>query len=303
MISSTIAAEPQVEKPKDLWSYEQAFSRNLGLISQREQEKLRNSRVAIAGMGGVGGVHLVTLARLGIGKFTIADPDTFELANTNRQHGCRTDTLGRNKAEVMAEEALRINPELDLRVFQEPIGADNVDEFLADADLFVDGLEFFEIGARRLIFARAAEMGQYAVTAGPMGFGTAWLVFDPEGMRFDDYFDFHDQHSPLEHLAAFAVGLTPALLQRPYLDLKHVSLIEQRGPSSSLACQLCCGVAAVEALKILLERGSVRCLPAYWQFDPYRGILRKGRLLWGNRHPVQRLKRAWLMRRFRAEAC
>ena len=54
------------------WSYEEAFSRNLGIFTKEEQETLRNSRVAIIGMGGVGGVHLMTLTRLGIGKFTIA---------------------------------------------------------------------------------------------------------------------------------------------------------------------------------------------------------------------------------------
>ena len=146
------------------WSYEEAFKRNRGLITEEEQEKLRNSRVAIAGMGGVGGVHLVTLARLGIGKFTIADPDVFEVANFNRQYGATISNLGRNKAEAMAETALDINPELDLRVMPEAVDEANVDEFLEGADLFVDGLDFFAIEARRLVFRRAAERGIWAIT-------------------------------------------------------------------------------------------------------------------------------------------
>ena len=103
------------------FSYEQAFARHLGLIAPDEQARLRRARVAILGMGGVGGIHLVTLARLGIGSFRIADPDGFELANFNRQYGANMRTLGRNKAEVMAEEARAINPELDLRVFAEAV--------------------------------------------------------------------------------------------------------------------------------------------------------------------------------------
>src|SRR5688572_3034414 len=79
------------------WTYEDAFKRNRGLITEEEQQKLRNSRVAIAGMGGVGGVHLITLARLGIGKFTIADPDVFDVPNFNRQYGATISNLGRNK--------------------------------------------------------------------------------------------------------------------------------------------------------------------------------------------------------------
>ena len=69
------------------FDYNEAFSRNIGLFTLEEQDKLRRSHVAIAGMGGVGGVHVATLARTGIGNFTIADPDCFELANMKRQYG------------------------------------------------------------------------------------------------------------------------------------------------------------------------------------------------------------------------
>ena len=280
------------------WSYHEAFSRNLGLISEEEQEKLRNSRVAIVGMGGVGGVHLATLARLGIGKFTIADPDTFELANMNRQYGARTDTLGQPKADVMAEEARRINPDVELRTFSEPIRPETIADFLDEADLFVDGIDFFSIETRRRLFRQAAANGIFSVTAGPMGFSTGWLVFDPAGMSFDRYFDLNDHQTRLEQLVAFAVGVTPALLQRPYIDLNQISLTEQRGPSAGLACQLCAGVVAAEAVKILLNRGGVRPAPFYSQFDAYRGRLKHGRLWLANRHPLQLLKRWWLLRRY-----
>lgn len=281
--------------PRD-WDYHTAFSRHRGLISLGEQERLRHTRIAIAGMGGVGGVHLTTLARLGVGRFTIADPDIFETANFNRQQGATVDALGRSKALVMAEEALRINPELDIRIFRERIHAGNVAEFLTDADLFVDGIDFFETAARRLLFRHAAARGLYAITAGPIGFGAALLTFAPDGMSFDRYFGFDDRQSPLEQLAAFAVGLTPGLLHRPYIDLSHVDLANHCGPSAGLACQLCAGVTAAEAIKVLLQRGTVRCAPCYSQFDAYRGLLRQGRVLGGGANPVQRLKRRLLLR-------
>ena len=63
------------------FDYAMAFSRNLGITSETEQGRLRDARVAIAGMGGVGGDYLITLARAGIGNFRIADFDAFELAN------------------------------------------------------------------------------------------------------------------------------------------------------------------------------------------------------------------------------
>src|SRR5882757_5331156 len=64
-----------------------AFDRNLGWLADWEQLALRGKRVAVAGMGGVGGFHFLTLARLGVGAFSIADLDHFEIANFNRQVG------------------------------------------------------------------------------------------------------------------------------------------------------------------------------------------------------------------------
>ncbi len=104
------------------FDYQEAFSRNLGWVTETEQEILRNKRVAIAGMGGVGGSHLLTLTRLGIGAFNLADFDQFELPNFNRQAGASMDHVGRAKIEVMSELAQGINPELALKPF--PHGVD-----------------------------------------------------------------------------------------------------------------------------------------------------------------------------------
>jgi molybdopterin/thiamine biosynthesis adenylyltransferase len=279
------------------WSYDEAFSRNLGLISREEQQILRRSHVAIAGMGGVGGVHLLTLARLGIGRFTIADPDTFEVANSNRQAGASTATFGRGKAEVMAEQARAINPELEIEVIHDVVDTHNLDDFFAGADLFIDGVDFFSIGSRRLLFGEARRRGLWSITAGPIGFSTGWLSFDPRGMSFDRYFDLNDNQSHIDQVIAFAVGLTPRATHLRYLDLSQVNLAEKRGPSVGASCQLASGMAATEAVKILLNRGQVRAAPNYAQFDAYRGILRQGRLAFGNRHPIQRLKRKVLHRR------
>ena len=279
------------------WSYAEAFIRNRGLINAAEQDVLKNSRVAIAGMGGVGGVHLATLARLGIGKFTIADPDTFDVANFNRQYGATLASLDRNKAEVMAEVALAINPDIEIDIFSEPVNEQNVDNFLAGADLYVDGLDFFAIEARRLVFRRAAEQGLWSVTAGPIGFSTAWLTFDPQGMSFDRYFDVHDAMAKIDQLVAFAVGLTPRATHLSYMDLSEVDIAKQAGPSAGLACQLASGVVGAEAIKVLLKKPALRAAPYYAQFDAYRMKLRQGRLQFGNRGVLQKLKRSILKRR------
>lgn len=81
--------------------YDTAFSRNIGWITETEQEILRNKRIAIAGLGGVGGSHLITLTRLGVGKFNISDLDVFEQANFNRQAGAAMSHVNRQKVEVI----------------------------------------------------------------------------------------------------------------------------------------------------------------------------------------------------------
>ena len=248
-------------------------------------------------MGGVGGIHLITMARLGIGGFHIADPDCFEVANFNRQYGASMRTLGRGKADVMAEEARAINPEVELRVFSEAITPDNVGAFLEGVDVLVDGIDFFAIETRRLVFRESRRRGIWAVTAGPIGFSAAWLVFSPTGLSFDDYFDLNDSMDRMDQVIAFLAGLTPRATHRSYMDLSQVDTRSGRGPSVGLACHLCSGVAATEVVKILLERSPVRTVPCYSQFDAYRQQFCTGRLRWGNRSPVQRLKRRVMRKR------
>lgn len=272
------------------WSYSEAFSRNLGLISKDEQQKLRQCRVAIPGMGGVGGMHLITLARMGIGKFRIADADEFEVKNFNRQFGATVESLGLPKSEVMAAAARSVNPELDIEALPEFVSEGNIDAFLKDVDLVIDSVDFFAFSSRRLIFREARKRGIWTLTAGPVGFSTAWLAFDPNGMSFDDYFDLHDGMEDVDMFCSFALGLAPRSTHLPYFDFSYVDG-SGRGPSVAAACQLAAGVVGCEAIKIFLGRGKVRSAPCYNQFDAYRYLLRKGRLRFGNRGLIQRLKR------------
>jgi len=285
-----LSMQPETTTATDPWSYETAVSRNLGLISQDEQQRLRACRIAIAGMGGVGGNHLMTLARMGVGKFRIADADEFEIKNFNRQFGATLESLGRSKADVMSAAALRVNPELELDVFNEFVTSENIANFLEGVDLVIDSVDFFAFEARRMLFREARRRGIWSVTAGPIGFSTAWLVFDPSGMSFDEYFDLRDDMHPVDKFSAFALGLAPRSTHLPYFDFSYVES-SGRGPSVSAACQLAAGVIGAEAVKILLKRGVVRAAPYYQQFDAYRYLLRTGRLRSGNRGYLQRLKR------------
>jgi molybdopterin/thiamine biosynthesis adenylyltransferase len=272
-----------------LFRYDEAFARNIGWVTEAEQAALRGKRIAIAGVGGVGGVHLLSLARLGIGAFHVAEMDTFDLVNFNRQAGAMMSTLGRPKVDVMVEMARQINPELDIKVFGEGVNAGNLDAFLDGVDLYVDGLDFFAFQARRDTFNACHAKGVPAVTAAPLGMGTAVLSFLPGKMSFEEYFRL-DGCDEDEMAVRFLLGLSPAMLQRGYLaDPSRVDFAARRGPSTIAACQLCAGVTATEALKILLGRGEVLCAPWGFQFDAYRNRYIKTWRPWGNRNPVQQI--------------
>lgn len=280
------------------FDYTQAFSRNIGWVTETEQVLLQTRRIAIAGLGGVGGFHLLALARLGVGKFNISDLDTFELANFNRQTGASLSTLGKPKVEVLAAMARDINPEADISSFPQGITRNNVHAFLQDADLYVDGMDFFAFEARETIFATCAELGIPAITAAPLGLGTALINFLPGGMTFENYFRLAGLNE-MNKAIHFLVGLAPAILHRGYLiDRSRVDLANHKGPSTVAACHLSAGVIVAETLKILLGRGRVYTAPHGFQFDAYRNKLAHTWRPGGNRHPLNRLAIALAKKQF-----
>ncbi|WP_343883067.1 ThiF family adenylyltransferase [Rhodanobacter caeni] len=288
MSDRPLSAEP--------FDYARAFSRTIGWITTAEQPILRSKRVAIAGLGGVGGAHLLTLTRLGIQSFNLADFDRFGTENFNRQAGAFQSTVGQPKIEVVSRMARDINPDLDINAFPEGVTPGNMDAFLSGVDLYIDGLDFFVLDIRARLFALCAERGIPAITAAPLGMGAAVLAFLPGQMTFEQYFQLEGQPRN-EQLLRFMVGLAPAVLHQAYLvQPSAVDLVNQRGPSTPMACEICAGIAGTQALKILLKRGEVIAAPRGLHFDAYRNKLVRTWRPGGNSNPLQRLI-LWLARR------
>lgn len=280
------------------FDYTTAFSRTIGWMTAAEQTRLRGKRVAIAGLGGVGGSHLFTLTRLGIQAFHLADMDRFGTENLNRQAGAFQSTIGQPKVDVVSRIARDINPDLDITKFPAGVNADNMEQFLDGVDLYVDGLDFFVLDIRAKLFALCAERGIPAITAAPLGMGAAFLAFLPGQMTFEEYFRLDGQ--PMnEQLLRFMVGLAPAMLHQGYLvDPSAVDLVNHRGPSTPMACEMCAGIAGTQALKILLGRGKVLAAPHGLHFDAYRNKFVRTWRPGGNDNPLQRLLLSVARRRF-----
>lgn len=279
---------------------QRAFSRNLGLLSETDQQRLLNARVAVAGAGGVGGLHLLTLARIGVGCFSIADFDTFDTVNINRQYGAFISTLDKHKGEVMQAMVRDINPFADVRLFSDGVTLQNLDDFLEDVDIYVDGIDFFEIDIRRAIFKRCREKGIPALTSAPLGFGATLQVFMPDSMSFDAYFAIRDGMNQAEKVAAFAAGLAPHPYHIRYLDLSKVDMANKRGPALALACTQASTLITTETIKILTGKGTVRPTPGYLQIDLLRNKYTRGYLWLGGSNPLQVLKRWIILKKVRS---
>jgi molybdopterin/thiamine biosynthesis adenylyltransferase len=232
----------------------------------------------------------MTLARMGIGHFHMADRDQFSLANFNRQYGATISALDKNKAEVMAAAVREVNPEIDLKIWNEFIDESNVETFLSGCDLVLDGIDAFNIEARLTLFMKAREMGIPVITAGPIGFSCALLIFTPTSMSFEDYFNIQKGMNSEEQFVRFITGMTPLPYYLSYMNTKKVEQKEKHGPCAASAIMLCAGFAATEAVKILLKRGKSHPAPHYHYFDPYLMKFKRKYLFLGNRNPIQRLK-------------
>src|SRR5947209_2787677 len=102
-----------------------AFGRNIGILTSAEQRELADRTMVVAGLGGIVGNVAMPRARMGVGRFRIADFDRFEAANINRQYGAGVDTFGELKCEVIARELRRVNPYVEVEAFPEGFTEEN----------------------------------------------------------------------------------------------------------------------------------------------------------------------------------
>lgn len=278
------------------YDYFEAFNRNLGFLSLEEQTRLKNARVAIAGLGGTGGAQVHALSRMGIGKFHLADPDTFEMANFNRQSGATVPNLGRLKTDVARETVLAINPEADIAVFDQGITVGNIDTFLQGVDIVVDSLDFYCFDERFLLYGKAREKGLWVLTAPPLGFGFTLLMFDPKGMSFENYFGFHSRMTERDRVVALVAGIAPKPFLLSYLDRNKPDMAGRRLPSVGAAPFMIAGVIATEVTRLLTGKGQAMAAPTVYQFDALLRRFRRRTYFWGMRGPLQRIKRVILNR-------
>lgn len=156
------------------------FERTIGLIGEDGAEKLKNARVLLFGVGGVGGYVAEALIRSGVGRLDAVDGDTVADSNINRQIVALTSTIGRYKAEVFSERAKDINPEAEVTAYNLFFNADTAQKFDFSAyDYVVDAVD--DVPAKTEIIVRAVAAGTPVISA--MGAGNK---LDPTLFKVSD---------------------------------------------------------------------------------------------------------------------
>lgn len=122
------------------FDYGEMTMRNRGFVTEAEQARLRDACVFIPGVGGMGGAAFMALLRAGVGRFVIADIDVFEVSNLNRQLFATIQTVGQLKAKAVHDNALAINPEVEIEVHAAD-WTETLDTLLDQADVVINGMD------------------------------------------------------------------------------------------------------------------------------------------------------------------
>jgi molybdopterin/thiamine biosynthesis adenylyltransferase/N-acyl-L-homoserine lactone synthetase len=235
------------------------FDRNFGWINEAEQRVLSDKKVLIAGVGGDGGALAVNLARAGVMHFRLADPEIFEVENINRQEGADFTTIGRYKAEVIAEKIKAINPTATVEVHENGITPENMKDLVDNVDLIIDETEYTKQELPVMLAREARQHGISVLTALNVGFGAYVTSYDPNGKTFESQIGINET-TPLEEVATTKASIASWVPHIPsYSDMKLFSKVaagERSTPTVSAGVQLAAGTATTQALAHLLHEVS-----------------------------------------------
>ncbi len=239
----------------------EAFSHNVGVVTPEEQERLQESTVGIAGVGGVGGNVAHILARTGVGRFVLADPDTFSESNINRQFGAYVDTVGRKKVDVTAELIRSVNPRAEITVMDEGITPETAEEFVDSVDVVVDAIDFDRPDVRKSLLAAARRARVYSFLCPAFGFGASLVVFSPDGPSYEELFG-SPEDGTLGSLMKYSRRILPVIPS--YIDVEsYLKGLAGKShlPTFSPSVMLAAALTATDVVLLVVGRREPVCLP------------------------------------------
>ncbi len=250
------------------------FERNIGFVTEWQQEKISKLSISIAGAGGDGGLLAERLARFGVGTIILADPEFFEVQNINRQFGSNSETLGKNKAEVVAQELRKINPDIKVVVFNQGITEENVKEFVNYSDIIIDEIEYSVPEISVMLAKEARIQNKFVFMGANIGWGSSTLCFDPSGMTFEEYFEYNENDSSID--AMKYMPEVPAYISNEMLE--KVLGGEMSMPSISSSVALVAAMVSSQVISFVIRNEKPVTVPNILFFDTYDFTIKKGGL-------------------------
>lgn len=144
------------------------------------QLALRNLKIGVAGLGGMGSNIAEILVRLGVGHLNVSDPDTIEISNMNRQVIANLTTVGMTKLDACVKELLNIEPELSLKTFPEGINEENSEAFVKDMDIIINEIDVLHVDKQIHLLEAARKHGIPVYTTLVVGVGIHLYKYSPD---------------------------------------------------------------------------------------------------------------------------
>ncbi|PRY82857.1 ThiF family adenylyltransferase [Alkalibacterium olivapovliticus] len=245
------------------------FSRNLGIMSEEEVQTLHDATIAIAGCGCIGGFSAELLTRMGVGKLVLADPDTFDVSNINRQCAATHLTVGQRKAEVLKNHLLTINPDMEVVCYNEGVSEENAPAFVEGADYVIDAIDYFAFPEAVALHRAARLKNLFITTAVALGFGTSVMTFSPRGLKLEEYVGIPEDIS-IDNLRGqtFPPALYTQNLPDYATEEKIAGWLKNRSiPTISVGQALGPGVLVSKLVLHLLDRKEPKIVPDYFQLQ------------------------------------
>lgn len=162
------------------------YVRNRNTFTPSDQARLLKSRVAVIGLGGLGGTVTECLSRAGIGHLVLVDHDKFEDHNLNRQLVCTQDLIGKAKARAAAERVMHVNGSISVDAFMDYLDSNNAERILEGCEAAVDCLDTIE--GRFVLESAAKENGIPLVSAAVAGLGGQVTTIFPEDQGLESIY-------------------------------------------------------------------------------------------------------------------
>ena len=246
-------------------------SRNLGLLTEEEQQKIDETTLLVAGCG-VGSLIAISAARLGFEKFVLVDGDKVELSNINRQ-GYSSHDVGKFKVNALAKRLRQINPHIQIKKYPIFVDLKNAARLVHKADIIIDSID--PDAAQAVIAMHRAAQKEHKTIIQPtdVGWGAMVQIFTPDSISYEKMIGL-DPETPVEKVSneeafgkfvQFFVKIMPSYVQKIAMEVAEGKRKHYPQPVSA---SYTLAAMTVMAAKRIANDQPVKVAPDYINFDP-----------------------------------